>query len=492
MGLWFNISLAVFAATGSFLFGYDSGVMTDVIQSPHFLNFFDTTKTSPIIGAINSTFSGGAVFGSLTGGLTMDRFGRKGTIIIGATVACIGAILQSAAMHLAMMLVGRILAGWAVGILSMSVPVYQSECAHPAKRGLIVGIAQQMIGVGFIVSTWVGYGSHHVPSTSSFSWRFPLAFQAIPCVLLMCGMPFFPESPRHLLETDRDEEAMRVLRKLHYNGENEEWINREFHEIKTTILAEKAITAPGWRVMFTVKQWRIRLMHATAVQVFTQMTGINVINYYQTIMYENLGIEGSRNLLVTGIYNCVGPLCNLVFITFFLDRFGRKKPLIFGSAAITLALICEAILNAKNPNARSEGLSIGGVFFIFLVTCIFSFSFGPISWTYASEIMPMQIRARGSAFATGIGNWLVSTIWSQVSPIGLGAIGWKFYFVFIAWNIVVTLPCIIIFFKETKQLSLEEIDLLFGERALGQLPDNIHDVKVDPSAQEIIHHETKQ
>ncbi|KAL1652254.1 hypothetical protein SLS58_000381 [Diplodia intermedia] len=457
MGLWFNISLAVFAATGSFLFGYDSGVMTDVIQSPHFLAFFDTTKTSPIIGAINSTFSGGAVFGSLTGGLTMDRFGRKGTIIIGATVACVGAILQCAAMHLAMMLVGRILAGWAVGILSMSVPVYQS---------LIVGIAQQMIGVGFIVSTWIGYGSHHVPSTSSFSW--------------------------HLLETDRDEEAMRVLRKLHYNGQNDEWINREFHEIKTTIAAEKAITAPGWRIMFTVKQWRIRLMHATAVQVFTQMTGINVINYYQTLMYENLGIEGSRNLLVTGIYNCVGPLCNLIFITFFLDRFGRKKPLIFGSAAITLALICEAILNAKNPEGKNEGLSVGGVFFIFLVTCIFSFSFGPISWTYASEIMPMQIRARGSAFATGIGNWLVSTIWSQVSPIGLGAIGWKFYFVFIAWNIVVTLPCIIIFFKETKQLSLEEIDLLFGERALGQLPDNIHDVKVDPSAAEIIHQETKR
>ncbi|KAB2579450.1 Sugar transporter STL1 [Lasiodiplodia hormozganensis] len=483
MGLWFNISLAVFAATGSFLFGYDSGVMTDVIQSPHFLDFFDTTKTSPIIGAINSTFSGGAVFGSLMGGLTMDRFGRKGTIIIGATIACVGAILQCAAMHLAMMLVGRIMAGWAVGLLSMSVPVYQS---------LIVGIAQQMIGVGFIVSTWVGYGSHHVPKTSSFSWRFPLAFQALPCVILMAGMPFFPESPRHLLETDRDEEAMRVLRKLHFNGSNQEWIDREFHEIKTTISAEKAITAPGWRIMFTVKQWRTRLLHATAVQVFTQMTGINVINYYQTIMYEHLGIEGSRNLLVTGIYNCVGPLCNLVFITFCADRFGRKKPLIFGSAAITLALICEAILNAKNPNGAREGLSIGGVFFIFLVTCIFSFSFGPISWTYASEIMPMQIRARGSAFATGIGNWLVSTIWSQVSPIGLGAIGWKYYFVFIAWNICVTLPVIVIFFKETKKLSLEEIDLLFGERALGQLPENIHDVKVDPNAAEIIHHETKQ
>jgi hypothetical protein len=64
MGLWFNIGLAIFAANGSFLFGYDSGVMTVVIQSPHFLSFFKTDPRSNIIGAINATFSGGAVFGS--------------------------------------------------------------------------------------------------------------------------------------------------------------------------------------------------------------------------------------------------------------------------------------------------------------------------------------------------------------------------------------------------------------------------------------------
>lgn len=88
--------------------------------------------------------------------------------------------------------------------------------------------------------------------------------------------------------------------------------------------------------------------------------------------------------------------------------------------------------------------------------------------------MPMQIRARGNAFATGIGNWLVATIWAQVSPIGLGEIGWKFYFIFVAFNIVITFPVIFFFFKETKQVSLEDIDLLFGERALGTLPDDLH------------------
>jgi hypothetical protein len=136
----------------------------------------------------------------------------------------------------------------------------------------------------------------------------------VPCFIIVCGLLFFPESPRYLVETDRDEEAMKVLRKLHYNGHNNEWITNEFNEIKATIVAEKAITAPGWKIMFTVPQWRIRLAHATLVQVFTQLTGINVIGYYQTLMYQALGITGNRNLLVTGIYNVVGPITSTTYL----------------------------------------------------------------------------------------------------------------------------------------------------------------------------------
>ena len=83
----------------------------------------------------------------------MDRFGRKFTIQMGALICLIGAILQASAMNLAMILVGRLLAGYAVGLMSMSVPVYQAECAHPSSRGLIIGMSQQMIGIGYIVST---------------------------------------------------------------------------------------------------------------------------------------------------------------------------------------------------------------------------------------------------------------------------------------------------------------------------------------------------
>ncbi|KAH7185625.1 general substrate transporter [Fusarium flagelliforme] len=473
MGKAYNIGLACFAAIGSFLFGYDSGVMTDVIASKHFQNYFDTTSTSSIIGAINSTFSGGAVFGALFGGVIMDKFGRRKTIGIGAFICTIGGVFQAASYHLAMMLIGRIIAGFAVGLLSMSVPVYQSECASPKNRGLIVGLAQQMIGVGFIVSTWVGYGSHHMPDTSSFQWRFPLAFQAFPSALLCLGMLWLPETPRYLIATDQLDDGLRTLRKLHFDGSNEDWIKSEFNEIKLTIDAEKAATAPGWMIMFKVPQWRKRLMLGTLVQVFTQFTGINVIGYYQTIMYESLGITGKTNLLVAGIYNCTGPIANLVFITLISDKIGRKRPLIYGIIAITIALILESVVNSQNVDGKHHGLSIAGVAFLFCVTVIFSLSFGPVSWTYMAEIMPYQIRGKGCAFATGIGNWLVSTFWNQVSPLALKELGWKFYFLFVAFNIVITLPTLIFAFRETKGLSLEEIDLMFGDRALGNLPGDL-------------------
>ena len=89
---------------------------------------------------------------------------------------------------------------------------------------------------------------------------------------------------------------------------------------------------------------------------------------------------------------------DFIFIVFFLDRVGRRKPLLFGTIGITIALICEAAINSQNPEGTRNGLSGAGVLFIFLVTVTFSLSWGPISWVYMSEIMPMPIRARGSAF----------------------------------------------------------------------------------------------
>lgn len=135
------------------------------------------------------------------------------------------------------------------------------------------------------------------------------------------------------------------------------------------------------------------------------MTGINVIGYYQTIMYKALGFIGNRNTLVAGLYNCVDPIANLIFIVFLLDRVGRRKLLLFGTISRSRALICEVALNSQNPFGQRIEYSIGGVFFFIAVSVIFSVSYGSVGW-----------------------------LWNQISPIALGKLQWKFYFVFVAWS----------------------------------------------------------
>ncbi|KZZ90950.1 General substrate transporter [Ascosphaera apis ARSEF 7405] len=462
MGSFFVVVLAAFAAVGSFLFGYDQGVMTNVIASPHFLNYFDTSPESDIVGAMNSTFSGGAAVGALCGGYITEVLGRKWTIVGGATVATVGAILQAAAQSLPMMLVGRIISGWAIGLLSMVIPMYQAECAPPAKRGLIVGTAQFMIGLGTITAAWVGYGCNRTSDTSAFQWRFPLAFQCIPSAVLMVGMPFFPESPRHLIRMGKFDQGMAVLRKLHTSGESTDWVENEFHEIKTAIDKENEVTIPTLKAICVIPQWRKRFIIAFLMQFFGQCTGINVFNYYQTIMYRNLGIHGDNITLLSCFYNMAGTLSILVFINFAIDRVGRRMPLLIGCVAISLFLLLEAIVTSQNTDGNHKGLSGLGILWMWLHCCFFSASFGPICWAYMSELLPTQIRATGSAICVGIGLWAVNVMWSQVSPKALGKIGWKYYFVFLAINVCVTFPVMWKWFVETKGVPLEEIDNLFG------------------------------
>lgn len=140
---------------------------------------------------------------------------------------------------------------------------------------LVGGWLQSGIVLELTVSNRIGYGCHYAPNSSSLQWRFPLAFQALPSLVLLAGLFWLPESPRYLIEKDRIEEGMKVLRKLHFNGHNDEWVQTEFAEIRATISAEKAVTTRGWLIMFTVPQWRTRLMHGTLIQVFTQLTGIS-------------------------------------------------------------------------------------------------------------------------------------------------------------------------------------------------------------------------
>ncbi|KAJ6620013.1 general substrate transporter [Mycena sp. CBHHK59/15] len=466
MGLFYNFNVALFSALGSFLFGYDSGVIGSVVSQEFdlFHAYFHSPNES-IIGAIVSTFAGGCFFGAAAAGTLATRVGRKRTIQLGALVAVLGCSLQTGAQNVSYLIVGRLIAGFAIGCLSMVVPLYQSEIAPPAIRGFLTGLTQFMISIGFLVANWVGYGCQFIRNDAQ--WRAPLGVQIFPAALLFLGMFILPFSPRWLVDQGRHDEARSVVQRLHGNEENKEFIDLEFAEMLEQIQYEKENISTRFSDLWSTKPMLRRTLTGIAIQVCTQFTGINVSAYFQPTLYAALGLSGSKVLMITGINGALGAIVTIIFIFFFLDRFGRKPPLMFGAVGMAISLAVEAAINARwgGVNSHNHAAQTAGIAFIILFgSLFFSVSFGPVSWVYQSEIFPMRIRAIGTAVCT-CANWACNVLISQVSPIGMSRLKYKFYILFVITNIVNGL-IVFFFFPETKGKSLEEMDAVFGDQVI--------------------------
>ncbi|OLL22601.1 High-affinity glucose transporter [Neolecta irregularis DAH-3] len=417
MGLVITIICALAAAVGGFLFGYDSGVISETLVQETFISKFNLSSSQE--GGIVSVFAAGAFFGAAMAGWLADRYGRVRTIFIGAVICTNGCALQASGQNFVMILFGRLIAGFSIGQLSMIVPMYQAEISPPKHRGFLSGLQQQMIGLGFIASNWVGYGSAHVKG-SAFQWRFPLAVQCCFSIMLIVFTFFLPESPRYLVKMNRGDEAKQVLRRLHYDGKNDDWINLEYSEISHQIQSERLVQV-SLKDLLLQKTYRPYLALGCLTQIFSQCTGINVINYYGPIMYKILGYTGHKIFLLQSIYGVVGPIANFFFITCIIDRFGRKRPLIYGSLGLATVLLIECIVNTKyeprdgvatNKNAQSTGLAM---------------------------------------------------IWLATKS--------RYYLLFVVLN-VVSATTVFLFFPETKGKTLEEMDKLFTDQAAPPTREN--------------------
>lgn len=150
--------------------------------------------------------------------------GRIGTMRVGAIVAIVGTTLQTAAQNVAMLIVGRTIAGLAIGIIYFAIPQYQSEIAPPEHRGSIVGLHAQFIGFGYATSNWVGFGVYF--AHGQFTYAFPVGLQILWGVILLVGTFFLPESPRFMIEHGRNEEALAVLHKFRKSND-EEFVRKE-------------------------------------------------------------------------------------------------------------------------------------------------------------------------------------------------------------------------------------------------------------------------
>ncbi|KAJ4337529.1 hypothetical protein N0V95_008314 [Ascochyta clinopodiicola] len=455
MGLATTVFSAVFLAIGGFLFGYDSGIITSTIALPTFKDYFNKPNDTTV-GGIVSAFQGGAIAGTILNMMFAHKMGRRWTILVGALVSVFGSALQAGAVNMPMLIVGRFIGGVAVGQLTSTIPLYAAELSEAKHRGVLSGLLQWMLSWGFFVAQWLGYGCQF--NTTQFSWRFPLAFQCVPGIILLSGILFLQESPRWLMERDRHEEAMASLQKLR-SGYDSEIIDLEYREIRDVIAADRALGNINWLSIITKASWRKRLLLGCGVQAFGPLSGINVINYYGPRIYEILGISVRESLLIVGISGALSIVWCTIGLAI-LDKFGRIKPLLISAAGLAAALLVNAVQGQHF--SPSNGAQLRS-----MVAMNFAFSFfytplGIISWVYPAEIFPVEVRALGNAITT-FTNWVVNLIFAQFSPLALTAIEFQYFYVFFVFNIIAFL-CYWFFFPETKGKTLEQMDELFGDQ----------------------------
>ncbi|KAB8247071.1 hexose carrier protein [Aspergillus flavus] len=455
MGHAQTVFSALFLAVGGFLFGYDSGIITSTISLATFKDYFGN-PSGTVTGGVVSSFQGGAIAGTMVNMVFADKIGRKYSILVGAIISCLGCAIQAGAVAMSMLIVGRFIAGVAVGMLTATIPMYASELSEPQWRASLSGLLQWMLSWGYLVAQWLGYGCSF--NTTEFSWRFPLAFQCIPGIILVVGIWFLNESPRWLMEKDRQEEARQVLMSLR-KGKDPELIELEFQEIRDVILADRAMGEITWRSIISKPSWRRRLLLGCGVQAFGPLSGTNVINYYGPTIYNILGIDNHTSLMIIGISGALSVVYCTIGL-YLLDKVGRIRPLLVSAAGLAAALLVNAVqaqyMDQSNTNQLRSMVAMNFVFSFFYTPL------GIISWVYPAEIFPVEVRALGNAITT-FTNWTVNLVFAQFSPNALDSVGFKYFYLFFVLNLI-AFVCYWFFYPETKGRTLEQMDELFGDQ----------------------------
>lgn len=427
--------IAAVAALGGLLFGFDTAIINGALV---FLKKdFGLSDGQTELAASSILF--GAVAGAALAGWLTDRYGRRRLLFGAAALFTVSALAAAVPRTLAEFVAARFAGGLAIGVASLLVPLYIAEIAPARIRGRLVTLNQLAIVTGILLAY---VASYYLAGLGLGAWRWMFAAAAVPSLLFMLTLLLVPESPRWLLARGRAAEALGTLTRL--NGPA--LAAAEAAEIQASLADEKGAAA-------SLSQPRLRrpLRIAVVLAVLQQITGINTILYYGSLIFtEHSGQSAASaigaNALIGGI-NFAGTIVAL----FVIDRVGRKPLLLVASGGMALALGALVLaLRLHAPGPWLLGL-------IMLYVACFAVGLGPGVWVVITEIFPNAVRGRAAALAT-VALWVACTaisftFLSLVKTAGLaGAFGLyallsAFTFGFV-WRAV----------PETKGRTLEEIE----------------------------------
>ncbi|KAJ1553188.1 hypothetical protein HK405_008684 [Cladochytrium tenue] len=470
-------AVAFTAGTGGFLFGYEIGIINQILSMDGFLVYFGIDQkngttiepngnTDELTGLVTSSFLYGCVVGAAIVSFLADLIGRKFSIVLGGLIYTAGGTLQAASTSLEIFLTARALSGVSVGIMSMCVPLYIAETAPTRIRGRLTTVYQLMITFGILVASCVnGIILTMTDEWSDLPWRMAFTLQVIPGITLLVLMLPMPRSPRWLAEKGLHTECQRVITRLRgAQDEDDDEVVVEFRSIVASVEYEKRIGTAGWR-QFLGPGVRRRLAIGVLNQFFQQWTGINVILYYGASLFAKLGFD---NINASVTFIIINAFVNFAFTLpgmWGVERFGRRPLFIGGGIAMSLAYVGIFLFAFfsldEGKGADFKFLPVLAVMSIYLFTISFSCTWGPTVWTYQSEIFPLRIRAKGTGLST-MSNWIWNAVIAQIHPMMLNKLANRAYLVFACTCFVMTLYAWK-FIPETRGKTLEEMDEVFKD-----------------------------
>ena len=465
IGPWLWMVGAVIMLAG-LLFGYDQGVISGALEGIQKTFDVGTVLTEVITAWVTL----GALFGALTAGILADRIGRRKTIATAAALFILGAALESLAPSTGVLVIGRLVVGFGVGVASVAAPLYAAEQAPTHLRGRFVSTYQLAITIGIFIAYAVDQAL-----INSDSWRMMLGVSAVPAVVLVVVMVPMPDTPRWLMKQGRRDDAVDALTKVRPDVD----VTAALDDIEASNAADA--DQASWSEIFG-RSLRRPLTVGVGLAVFQQITGINAIIYYADKIFAAAGFatpadQAAASTWAIGAVNVLATLIAVVYV----DRFGRRPLLLIGLVGMALSLftvgvaylsIDQVIDTGRGASTSSAPTTAGIVTLVALVVFVasFAFSLGPVVWTVINEIYPTRVRGRAVALATAV-NWGAAFLVSQFFLSLVDAIGNTGTFWLFSGFSVVAYVWVWKRVPETKGKSLEEIQEMWAdERAVEGQP----------------------
>jgi MFS transporter, SP family, arabinose:H+ symporter len=429
------VKVTMVGALAGLLFGFDTAVISGTTRG-----LTAAYALSPAgLGLTVSIALWGTVAGALLAGIPGDRYGRRDSLRVLAALYLLGAIGCPIAWNWYAFVFFRFIVGLAIGGSSVIAPMYIAEISPANWRGRMVGMFQFNIVFGILLA----YLSNYLIGLARLGgaeWRWKFGVAAFPAALFLVMLFAIPRSPRWLVEKGRIGEARAVLKLI---GEHD--VEAQLQGIET---AKQLETQYGQERLFAARN-RFPLFLAVSIAMFNQLSGINAILYYLNDIFARAGfnkVSGDLQAVAIGVTNLVFTVLAMLVI----DRAGRRFLLTIGAVGTAACLGgVAAIFGTGRHGDLLLWLLIGFI-------ASFAFSQGAVIWVYISEVFPTAVRSRGQSLGSST-HWIMNALISWAFPI-VAASSKAAPFAFFSAMMVLQLIVVLVFYPETKGVSLEKME----------------------------------